>query len=113
MKYIRDFRDKDWVSSYSLLRAKKVVEKDGREPYLYLTLGDRTGDIEARLSLDSANIAGGVRAGDIVSYEGVVEVSNGDRRLLVRQVSRAKPEASSLSDLGLPSSVGRGGFFRF
>ena len=58
MKYIRDFRDKDWVSSYSLLRAKKVVEKDGREPYLYLTLGDRTGDIEARLSLDSANIAG-------------------------------------------------------
>ena len=93
MKYIRDFKDKDWVNSYSLLRARKVVEENGKSPYLHLTLGDRTGEIEARGSLDSADIEGGVRAGDIVSYEGVVEVSNGDRRLLVRQVSRAKPEA--------------------
>ncbi len=93
MKYIRDFRDKDRVSSHSLLRARKVVEENGKAAHLQLTLGDRTGDIEARLPLDEVDIADGVRAGDIVSYEGVVEVANGDRRLLVRQVSRAKPEA--------------------
>ena len=52
MKYIQDFRDKDRVSSYSLLHAQKVVEEDGKAPYLHLTLGDRTGDIEARVFLD-------------------------------------------------------------
>ena len=56
MKYIQDFRDKDRVSSYSLLHAQKVVEEDGKAPYLHLTLGDRTGDIEARVSLDNGDI---------------------------------------------------------
>ncbi len=93
MKYIRDFRDKDRVNSHSFLRAKKVVEEDGKAPHLQLTLGDRTGNIEAKLLLDKVELEDGVRIGDIVSYEGVVEVSNGDRRLLVRQVSKAKPEA--------------------
>ena len=93
MKYIRDFRNKDRISSYSLLRAQKVVEKEGKEPYLHLTLRDRTGDIEARVSLHSSDSEGGIVAGDIVSYEGVVEVSNGETRLLVKQVSKAKPEA--------------------
>ena len=52
MKYIRDFKDKDRVSSHCLLRAKKVIEEDGKAPLLQLTLGNRTGDIEATLSLD-------------------------------------------------------------
>ena len=93
MKYIQDFGNKDWISSYSLLRAQKVVEEEGKEPYLHLTLRDRTGDIEARVSLESSDIEGGVVAGDIVSYEGVVEVANGERRLLVKRISKAKPEA--------------------
>ena len=94
MKYIRDFRDKDRVSSYSFLRAKQLVNKTGEEPYLQLILGDRTGDIEGRLAPSIVSCNSGFQAGDIVSYEGIVETSKGKKRIVVKRVARAGSEAT-------------------
>ena len=47
--FISDFKDKQKVDSYFILRKKNQKLTKNNKPYLELGLADKTGNIEARL----------------------------------------------------------------
>jgi 3'-5' exoribonuclease len=75
------------------VRSKRLVEfrnKPGQ--YLSLTLGDRTGEIAARVWDDAEEIAAGFQEGDVVAVTGRVESYQEQPQLILTAVAKCAPE---------------------
>lgn len=75
-----------------------------RGMFLSLVLGDRSGQMLARVWEDAESVAQGVSVGDVVKVEGDTEEFQGRIQVRVLRVRRAEPAEYDLRDL-LPSSL--------
>ncbi len=92
MKYIRDFKENDNVTSFSTVRQKRIKLKRNGEPYIELILADRTGQIEAKI-WDDVNIwRDQIAEGDFVKYRGRVQMYNTSRQLVLERIRKTKEE---------------------
>ncbi len=92
MKYIRDLKENDNVTSFSTVRQKRIKLKRNGEPYIELILADRTGQIEAKI-WDDVNIwRDQIAEGDVVKYRGRVQVYNTSRQLILERLRKTNAE---------------------
>lgn len=92
MKYIRDLKENDNVTSFSMVRQKRIKLKRNGEPYIELILVDRTGQIEAKIWEDVNIWRDQIAEGDLVKYRGRVQVYNTSRQLILEKIRKTTAE---------------------
>jgi 3'-5' exoribonuclease len=68
--WIRELKDNDRVRGLYLAREKKVGQTKKGDPFLSITLSDRTGDIEARVWDNALEMSSLFKEGDILEVQG-------------------------------------------
>lgn len=105
--YISDAgkHDNQTVTSFFCVAAKQVKpKKTGGEVYLQLTLGDRTGQIEAKMWDNVPKTMSTFEQGDFVKAKGLVNRYNGRLQFTVHEMRRAKEGEASAEDF-LPATT--------
>jgi 3'-5' exoribonuclease len=98
--YVRDaaqFENKIITSSF-VVAAKQVKPKKSGEPYLALTLADRTGHIEAKVWDNVADIMGVFEQDDFVKVRGLINKYNSRFQLTVHKLKRLEESEVDYSD---------------
>ena len=95
MKFIKHVQENESVTSYCQVRSKQVRLKRNGEPYLRLVLGDSSGRIEGKIWENIEECQKGIQEGDFVKYQGVVQIYNGKKQLIVQRLRKVLPEEDS------------------
>ena len=91
------------ITSIYLVHNKEVRQKTSGEPYLSLVLGDRTGEIDAKMWDNVSEIADTFGRDDFVRVKGETLVYNNRLQLRVHRVARVADSEVDLADF-LPVS---------
>jgi len=96
--YVADLSEGQQIADLFLVRQKSLRTTRKGNPYLSLTLGDKSGEIEARM-WDGAEQAGKTfAANDFVYVEGDAQEYQGAVQLTVRSLRRVDPAEVDASD---------------
>jgi 3'-5' exoribonuclease len=98
--YVKDApsREQQEVISFFLVVSKQVRLKKNGEPYLALTLSDKTGSIEAKLWDNVLAVAELFRQDDFVKVRGRINSFNGRYEIILQQLRRAEESEIDLSE---------------
>ncbi len=97
---LANFDEGRGFESYFLLLTKQTRSTKTNKPYLNLVLGDKTGQLEARVwDPDDPRIAKDADRGDIVKARGSVSRFDGRLQMKVEQMRRAAPGEADRMDL--------------
>src|SRR5438552_1200766 len=86
------------VNSLFLVASKQVRSKKNGEPYLALTLSDKTGSIQAKMWDNVLPVAELFCQDDCVKVQGVIDSFNGRYQIILQQLRRAEESEIDLSD---------------
>jgi 3'-5' exoribonuclease len=81
-----------------LVQNKEVRQKKTGEPYLSLSLGDRTGDIEAKMWDNVTEILETFEKDDFVRVKGLPQIYNNRLQLVVHRLRRVEESEVDLAD---------------
>ncbi|MCR5824608.1 MAG: HD domain-containing protein [Lachnospiraceae bacterium] len=88
MKYIKDIREGDSVSSIYLCRKKEIGKKKNGEDYFALVLTDKTGSLDGKIwNINNPGVAE-FEAGDYVRIEAVTNLFNQRIQLIVNRLTK-------------------------
>lgn len=68
--WVRDIREEDSIRSYYLVKQKKTGKTRRGEPFISMVLGDRTGEMEAKIWERADEWGPLFREGDVIEIEG-------------------------------------------
>ena len=88
MQLIEKITEGQQVKSLAQVRSKQLRPKKNGELYLRLVLSDRSGRIEARMWDGFDGIVEELSEGDFVRYQGLVEVYNGVKQLVISEIRK-------------------------
>lgn len=98
-KFVADLREGDTVLTLFQIRRKQLLNfKNKPGVFLGLSLGDRTGELVARVWEDGERLAASVKVGDFVRVEGEVTSFQGRLQLNVRQLHVVADHELELGD---------------
>jgi 3'-5' exoribonuclease len=86
------------VTTFFVVAAKQIKPKKTGQPYLQLTLADRSGQIEAKMWDNVEASVAAFEQGDIVKVEGLVNRYNGRFQFTVHRIRRAEPDEVDAGD---------------
>jgi 3'-5' exoribonuclease len=93
--YVRDLQPNQIISATFLVAHKDVRQKKTGEPYLSLTLSDRTGDLDAKMWDNAAEAMGTFERDDFVRVKGMLQVFQNRPQLTIHKL---QPVADSEID---------------
>lgn len=96
--YIADLTPDQNITSFFLVCEKEIRTGNSGKPYLRLSLGDRTGVMEARMWENFEKEAAGIARDDFAKVQGRVDLFNGRKQLRVDRIRRAEPNEIVLDD---------------
>jgi 3'-5' exoribonuclease len=96
--FVSDLATEQNITTFFLVHEKEIRNTREGKAYLRLELGDRTGNIEARMWDQFEAAAKDVSRDDIVKVQARVEIYRSRPQLSLQQVRRAKPEEVDLAD---------------
>lgn len=104
--FVKDLKVNDTVETVFLLYAKQLraFRDQAKGKYLCLTLGDRTGQIEARIWDSAEALGAAVKVEDFVRVKGTVEEFGESRQLRVDTLSVVDDAGVQLADF-LPNAA--------
>lgn len=100
---LSEFQPNDEVLTTLLVHAKEIRQKKTGEPYLSLTLGDRTGEIDAKMWDGVAEVMHAFERDDIVKVKGRLQVYNNRHQLTIHKLRKLEESEIDLADY-LPAS---------
>lgn len=100
---LSDLQPNDEVLTTLLVHSKEVRQKKTGEPYLSLTLGDRTGEIEAKMWDNVAEVLNAFGRDDFVKVKGRLHIYNNRLQLTIHKLRRLEESEVDLADY-LPAS---------
>ena len=92
------------ITSIFAVAAKQIRPKKTGEPFLQLTLGDRSGQIEAKMWDNVADTMNGFEAGDCVKVNAEVNRYNGRFQLTIRKLRKTNEGEADPADF-LPATT--------
>ena len=92
MKLIKALEVNQTVTSYAQIRTKQLRLKRNGEPYLWLVLRDRSGQLETKIWNNVEDCDGRINEGDHVKYQGLVQDYKGAKQLVVEKIRKTIPE---------------------
>ena len=90
--FIADCNEGQAVTSFFLVRAKEIRRRRNGEPFLSLTLGDRTGELPAVMWEGFEEAAASLHDGDIVKVQAAVGNYQGERQLQLQRIRLASEQ---------------------
>lgn len=102
--YIRDLQPNQVITSIFLVQAKDIRQKKSGEPYLSMTLGDRTGDVEAKMFDNAAEVMNTFDRDDFVKVKGLYQIFQNRPQLTVHKMMRMDEREVDFADF-FPASA--------
>ncbi len=96
--YVRDLQPNQVVTTAFLVHTKDVRQKKSGEPYLSLLLGDRTGDLDAKMWDNVAEVMDTFGRDDFVKVKGLLQVFQNRPQLTVHKMMRLADSDVELGD---------------
>src|SRR3990172_222204 len=90
--FIADCREGQTVTAFFLVRGKEIRRRRNGDPFLSLTLGDRTGELPAVMWEGFDDAAAAIHEGDVVKVQATVGAYQGERQLQLQRLRPAAPE---------------------
>lgn len=101
--YVSELAPNQDISAIFLVQSKEVRQKRSGEPYLSLTLADKTGNVDAKMWDNVASVAETFDRDDFVQVKGLVQVFQNRRQLTVHKLQFVSDRDVDLGDF-LPAS---------
>src|ERR1044071_4660217 len=101
--YVSELQANQPAQGTFLVTYKEVRQKRSGEPYLSLTLADRTGDLEAKMWDNAAEVADAFDRNDFVHIKGQLQIFQNRAQLTVHKLQPVAEAAIDLADY-LPAS---------
>ena len=101
--YVGTLPVNDPVTAQFLVLSKEIRQKKTGEPYLSLHLSDRTGEIEAKMWDNVAEVMDTFERDDFLKVKGIVQVYQNRSQLTIHKLRRLEDREVDLADY-FPSS---------
>ena len=97
--FVRDFKETDRVLSFFLVQTKEVrFKKATGEPFLSLTLGDKSGQIECKMWEGVEEVAETFERDDFVKVKGNIQLFRDRPQMVINKLRRAEDSEVDLAD---------------
>ncbi|MBI2680813.1 MAG: HD domain-containing protein [Candidatus Solibacter usitatus] len=96
--YVRELEPNQTVTTSFLVRAKEIREKKTGEPYLSMSLGDRTGEIEAKMWDNVVDVMETFERDDFVKVKGLIQVYHNRQQLTIHKMRRMEDGEVDFAD---------------
>jgi 3'-5' exoribonuclease len=96
--YVSELQPNQVVTATLLVQQKDIRQKKSGEPCLSLILGDRTGDIEARMWDNVADVMETFERDDFVRVRGLLQVHQNRLQLTVHRIQRQATDTVDVTD---------------
>jgi 3'-5' exoribonuclease len=91
------------ITTSFLVHSKEIRQKKGGEPYLSLILGDRTGDLDAKMWDNAAEVLDAFDRDDFVKVKGLLQIFHNRPQLTIHKMRRMDDSEIDFCDY-FPSS---------
>ena len=102
--YVKELEANRTFTTTFLVRSKEIREKKTGEPYLSLSLGDRTGEIEAKMWDNVADVMDTFNRDDFVKVKGLIQVYHNRPQLTIHKMRRLEDGEVDFADF-FPASA--------
>jgi len=102
--YVSELQPNQIVTATFLVQHKDIRQKKTGEPYLTLTLGDRTGEIDARMWDNAAEVMDTFERDDFLKVRGLLQVHQGRLQLTVHKLLKQAADSIDQTDF-FPAST--------
>lgn len=96
--YVAELEPNQVVTATFLVQQKDIRQKKTGEPYLSLMLGDRTGDIDAKMWDNVEEVMSTFERDDFVRVRGLVQVHLNRMQVTVQKLQRVEESTVDLAD---------------
>ena len=96
--YIREAEINRNFTTSLLVRSKEIREKKSGEPYLSLSLADRSGEIEAKMWDNVAEVMDTFERDDFVKVKGLIQVYHNRPQLTIHKMRRLQDSEVDFAD---------------
>src|SRR5919206_616736 len=86
--YVKELAADQTISTFFLVQHKEIRQKKSGEPYLSLTLCDRTGELDAKMWDNVAEVMDTFDRDDFVKVKGLVQVFHNRPQLTIHKLRR-------------------------
>src|SRR4029077_7748993 len=86
--YVSDLKPNQVFSSIFLVHVKDVRQKKSGDPYLSMMVGDRTGELEAKMWDNVGDVLDKFNRHDFVRIKGVLQIFQNRPQLTVHKMAR-------------------------
>src|SRR5215472_14842831 len=86
--YVAELQPSQVVTATFLVQHKDIRQKKGGEPYLSLILGDRTGDLDAKMWDNAADVLDDFDRDDFVKVKGLLQIFHNRPQLTIHKMRR-------------------------
>ncbi len=96
--FVNELQPNQAITTSFLVNAKEVRQKKSGELYLSLLLGDRTGELDAKMWDNVAEAMPTFERGDFIKVKGLVQIFHNKPQLTVHKVRRMDESEIDISD---------------
>src|SRR5215467_2663299 len=86
--YVKEVEANQIVSTFFLVQSKEIRQKKTGEPYLSLVLGDRTGELDAKMWDNVADVMDTFERDDFVKVKGLLQIFQNRPQLTIHKMVR-------------------------
>ena len=104
--YVNELEPNRVITTSFLVHSKEIRQKKSGELYLSLLLGDRTGELDAKMWDNVAEVIDGFDRDDFVKVKGLIQVFHNRPQLTIHKVRRMDDSEIDFGDY-FPSSQPR------
>jgi 3'-5' exoribonuclease len=96
--YVSELQPNQVITAVFLVQSKDIRQKKSGEPYLSLTLGDRTGDVEAKMWDNASEVMLTFERDDFVKVKGLYQIFQNRPQITVHKLMRADEREIDFAD---------------
>src|SRR5271165_678614 len=96
--YIGELQPNQVITGVFLVQSKDVRQKKTGEPYLSLVLGDRTGEIDAKMWDNVAEVLDAFDRDDFVRVKGLMQVYQTRPQFTIHKIARVSDDEVDFAD---------------
>lgn len=96
--YVSELEPNQVISAIFLVQSKDIRQKKSGEPYLSLVLGDRTGDVEAKMWDNVSEVMHTFERDDFVKVKGLYQIYQNRPQLTLHKIAKMDEREVDFSD---------------
>src|SRR5258708_25686486 len=86
--YMKELEPNQSISTFFLVQNKEIRQKKSGEPYLSLSLSDRTGELDAKMWDNVAEVMETFDRDDFVKVKGLIQIFHNRPQLTIHKMRR-------------------------